>query len=99
MRLSEPFVGEPVEVVREKSEDDLLLERKLKREEQVRLEAEKEARSVIPLNEDYETRIFASCIVDWDCRMISHLMIMKTSASRLWQTGVNTRRQQFVSCS
>ena len=74
MRLSEPFVGEPVEVVREKSEDDLLLERKLKREEQVRLEAEKEARSVIPLNEDYETRIFASSIVDWDCRMISHLM-------------------------
>lgn len=74
MMPSEPYVGEPVAVVREKSEEDLLLERKLKREEQQRLEAEKEAQSVIPLNEDYETRIFASSIVDWDCRMISHLM-------------------------
>ena len=51
MMPSEPLVGEPVAVVREKSEEDLLLERKLKREEQQRLEAEKEARSVIPLNE------------------------------------------------
>lgn len=74
MRPSEPFVGKPVEVVREKSEEDLLSERKQKREEQQRLEAEKEARSVIPLNEDYEARIFASSIVDWDCRIISHLM-------------------------
>lgn len=74
MMPSEPLVGEPVAVVREKSEEDLLLERKLKREEQQKLEAEKEAQSVIPLNEDYETRIFASSIVDWDCRMISHLM-------------------------
>ena len=74
MMPSEPLVGEPVAVVREKSEEDLLLERKLKREEQQRLEAEKEARSVIPLNEDYETRIFASSNVGWDCNLISLLM-------------------------
>ena len=74
MMPSEPLVGEPVAVVREKSEEDLLLERKLKREEQQKLEAEKEARSVIPLNEDYETRIFASRNVGWDCDLISYLM-------------------------
>ena len=74
---SEPYVGEPVEVVREKSEEDLLLERKQKREEQQRLEAEKEARSVIPLNEDYETRIFAGSNVDWDCTTIWHLMLQE----------------------
>ena len=74
MMPSEPLVGKPVTVVREKSEEDLQLERKLKREEQQRLEAEKEARSVIPLNEDYETRIFASSNVGWDCNLISLLM-------------------------
>ena len=40
MMPSEPYVGEPVAVVREKSEEDLLLERKLKREEQQKLYAE-----------------------------------------------------------
>ena len=74
---SEPLVGEPMAVVREKSEEDLLLERKQKREEKLRLEAEKEARSVIPLNEDYETRIFASRNVDWDCTTIWHLMLQE----------------------
>ena len=77
MMPSEPYVGEPVAVVREKSDEDLLLERKLKREEQRRLEAEKEARSVIPLNEDYETRIFAGRNVDWDCTTIWHLMLQE----------------------
>lgn len=74
MMPSEPLIGEPVAVVREKSDEDLLLERKLKREEQQRLEDEKEARSVIPLNEDYETRIFASSNVGWDSDLISYLM-------------------------
>ena len=74
MMPSEPYVGEPVAVVREKSEEDLLLERKQKREEQQKLEVEKEARSVIPLNEDYETRIFASSNIGWDCDLISYLM-------------------------
>ena len=74
MMPSEPYVGEPVAVVREKSEEELLLERKLKREEQQKLEAEKEAQSVIPLSEDYETRIFASNNVGWDCDLISYLM-------------------------
>lgn len=74
MMPSEPLVGGSVAVVREKSEEDLLFERKQKREEKLRLEAEKEARSVIPLNEDYETRIFASSNVGWDCDFISLLM-------------------------
>ena len=74
MMPSEPYVGEPVAVVREKSDEDLLLERKQKREEQQKLAAENEARSVIPLNEDYETMIFASRNVDWDCDFISLLM-------------------------
>ena len=74
MMPSESFIGEPVAVVREKSEEDLLLERKQKREEQQRLEAEKEAQSVIPLNEDYETKIFARSNVGWECDLISFLM-------------------------
>lgn len=74
MMPSDPYVGEPVAVVREKSEEDLLLERKQKREEQQKLEVEKEAQSVIPLNEDYETRIFASSNVGWACDLISYLM-------------------------
>ena len=40
MMPSEPLVGEPVAVVREKSEEDLLMERMVKREEQQRLDAE-----------------------------------------------------------
>ena len=74
MMPSETLIGEPVAVVREKSDEELLLERKLKREEQQRLEAEKEAHSVIPLNEDYETKIFARSIVGWECDLISFLM-------------------------
>ena len=74
MMPSTPIVGEPIEVVREKSEEDLRLERQRRREERQRLEAEKEARSVIPLNEDYENRIFASSNVGWDCDLISYLM-------------------------
>ena len=77
MMPSTAMVGEAVEVVREKSEEDLLSEQKLKREEQLRLEAEKEARFLIPLNEDYEARIFASRNVDWDCMTIWHLMLQE----------------------
>ena len=74
MMPSETLIGEPVAVVREKSDEELLLERKLKKEEQQRLEAEKEAHSVIPLNEDYETKIFARSNVGWECDLISFLM-------------------------
>lgn len=87
MMPSEPYVGEPVAVVREKSEEDLLLERKQKREEQQRLEAEKEARSVIPLNEDYETRIFAGRNVDWDCTTIWHLMLQENERIKALANG------------
>ena len=77
MMPSTPIVGEPIEVVREKSEEDLRLERQRRREERQRLEAEKEARSVIPLNEDYEKRIFASSNVDWEFMTIWHLMLQE----------------------
>ena len=87
MMPSEPLVGDPVEVVREKSEEDLLLERKQKREEKLRLEAEKEARSVIPLNEDYETRIFAGRNVDWDCTTIWHLMLQENKRIEAFANG------------
>ena len=32
---------------------------------------------MIPLNEDYETRIFAGRNVDWDCTTIWHLMLQE----------------------
>lgn len=39
------------------------------------LEAEKEAKSLIPLNKDYEQRIFNKRNVDWDCYSIWLLML------------------------
>lgn len=63
-----PFSGETVTVEREMNEEE-------EREEKERIEAEKEARSVIPLNEDYETRIFNSRNIGWDCDLIWQLML------------------------
>lgn len=77
MMPSVAFIGEPVAVTCEMNEEEMLQERKKKREKQLRLEAEKEARSLIPLNDDYETRIFASRNVDWDCTTIWHLMLQE----------------------
>ena len=37
--------------------------------------SEKEAQSVIPLNEDYETCIFNRNNIGWDCDLIWHLML------------------------
>ena len=72
---SAAFVGEPMAVTREMNETEVYQERLRKQEEKQRIEAEKEARSLIPLNPDYETRIFNSRNIGWDCDQIWHLML------------------------
>lgn len=72
---SAAFTGEPMAVTREMSEAEVYQERLRKLEEKRRMEAEKEARSLIPLNPDYETRIFNSRNIGWDCDQIWHLML------------------------
>ena len=70
-------------------------EKELRRKEKERqiLEAEKEAKSIIPLNKDYEERIFNFKNVDWDCDTISSLMfdemdiIQKLLADEEYQTA------------
>ena len=57
------------------NETEVYLERLRKQEEKRRMEAEKEARSLIPLNPDYEMRIFNSRNIGWDCDQIWHLML------------------------
>ena len=72
---SAAFEGEPKAVTREMSEAEVYQERLRKQEEKQRIEAEKEARSLIPLNPDYETRIFNRRNIGWDCDQIWHLML------------------------
>ena len=72
---SAAFTGEPMAVTREMNETEVYQERLRKQEEKRRMEAEKEARSLIPLNPDYETRIFNSRNIGWDCDQIWHLML------------------------
>ena len=72
---SAAFEGEPEAVIREMSETEVYQERLRKQEEKRRMEAEKEARSIIPLNPDYETRIFNRRNISWDCDQIWHLML------------------------
>lgn len=72
---SAAFTGEPIAVTREMNETEVYQERLRKQEEKRRMEAEKEARSLIPLNPDYETRIFNSRNIGWDCDEIWHLML------------------------
>ena len=72
---SAAFEGEPKAVIREMSEAEVYQERLRKQEEKRRMEAEKEARSIIPLNPDYETRIFNRRNIGWDCDQIWHLML------------------------
>ena len=74
----EAFVGEPVPVEREMNDAELReareKERKRKEKELQMLEAEREAKSLIPLNTDYETHIFNHRNIDMDCDHIWHLM-------------------------
>ena len=72
---SATFKGEPMAVTREMNEAEVYQERLRKLEEKRRIEAEKEARSLIPLNPDYEMRIFNSRNIGWDCDQIWHLML------------------------
>ena len=72
---SAAFTGEPMTVTREMNETEVYQERLRKQEEKRRMEAEKEARSLIPLNPDYETRIFNSRNIGWDCDQIWQLML------------------------
>ena len=72
---SATFKGEPMAVTREMNEAEVYQERLRKLEEKRHMEAEKEARSLIPLNPDYETRIFNSRNIGWDCDQIWQLML------------------------
>ena len=72
---SAAFTGEPMAVTREMNETEVYQERLRKQEEKQRIEAEKETRSLIPLNPDYETRIFNRRNISWDCDQIWHLML------------------------
>lgn len=72
---SAAFTGEPMAVTREMNETEVYQERLRKQEEKRRMEAEKEVRSLIPLNPDYEMRIFNSRNIGWDCDQIWHLML------------------------
>ena len=72
---SAAFTGEPMAVTREMNETEVYQERLRKQEEKRRMEAEKEARSLIPLNPDYEARIFNRRNINWDCDQIWQLML------------------------
>ena len=94
---SEKITGEPLHIEREMNEEETRAarEKELRRKEKERqiLEAEKEAQSIIPLNKDYEERIFNFENVDWDCDTISSLMfdemviIQKLLADEKYQTA------------
>ena len=72
---SATFKGEPMAVTREMNEAEVYQERLRKQEEKRHMDAEKEARPIIPLNPDYEMRIFNSRNIGWDCDQIWHLML------------------------
>lgn len=75
---TEAFVGEPVPVEREMNDAELReareKERKCKEKELQMLEAEREAKSLIPLNIDYEVRIFDRRNINEDCSRIWYMM-------------------------
>ena len=74
MMISEPFVGESVQVTREMSDDEAYQARQEQRrkefEERVRMVEEREAKSLIPLNQNYESIIFNRRNVTWDLTII-----------------------------
>ena len=76
---SKKFTGEPLKIEREMNDDEERAareaERRRREKERQMLEAEKEAKSLIPLNKDYEQRIFNKRNVDWDCYSIWQLML------------------------
>ena len=76
---SKKFTGEPVKIEREMNDEEERAareaERRRREKERQILEAEKEAKSLIPLNKDYEQNIFNRKNVDWDCYSIWQLML------------------------
>ena len=74
----EAFAGEPVPVEREMNDAEQReareKERKRKEKELQMLEAEREAKSLIPLNIDYEIRIFDRRNINEDCSRIWYMM-------------------------
>ena len=76
---SKKFTGEPVKIEREMNDEEERAareaERRRREKERQMLEAEKEAKSLIPLNKDYEQKIFNRRNVDWDCYSIWQLML------------------------
>ena len=76
---SKKFAGEPLKIEREMNDEEERAareaERRRREKERQMLEAEKEAKSLIPLNKDYEQRIFNKRNVDWDCYSIWQLML------------------------
>ena len=76
---SKKFTGEPVKIEREMNDEEERAakdaERRRREKERQMLEAEKEAKSLIPLNKDYEQNIFNRRNVDWDCYSIWQLML------------------------
>lgn len=74
MMISEPFIGEPVQVTREMSDDEAYQVRQEQRrkefEERVRMAEEREAKSLIPLDQNYESMNFNRCNVTWDLTII-----------------------------
>ena len=74
MMFSDPFKGEPVQVTREMSDDEAYQVRQEQRrkefEERVRMAEEREAKSLIPLNQNYESMIFNRRNVTWDLTII-----------------------------
>lgn len=76
---SKKFTGEPVKIEREMNDEEEIAakdaERRRQEKERQIQEAEKEAKSLIPLNKEYEQRIFNRRNVDWDCYSIWQLML------------------------
>ncbi len=74
MMISETFVGEPVQVTREMSDEEEYQARQERRrkefEERVRMAEEREAKSLIPLNPEYETEVFNCKFITWELSMI-----------------------------
>lgn len=72
--ISEPFIGEPVQVTREMSDEEAYQARQEQKrkefEERVRMVEEREAKSLIPLNQNYESMIFNRRNVTWDLTII-----------------------------
>jgi hypothetical protein len=58
LRIDKPFIGEPIGVIREKNGEELRREREIEWKKQLAEKDEQEAKSIIPLNLDYERDIF-----------------------------------------